>query len=61
MLLGPFDYVPLIMMGLALMLFLISIVRLWPDLMKERRADAEETKRLHAEAQTAQTAVDQHG
>jgi hypothetical protein len=44
------DYVPVVMMGLAALLLTVSIIILWPDLNRERKADAEETRRLHAEA-----------
>jgi ABC-type nickel/cobalt efflux system permease component RcnA len=48
-LLSQFDYVSLIMMGLAAILLLVSIIILWPDLMRERAVDVEETRRLHAQ------------
>jgi hypothetical protein len=44
------DYVPVVMLAVASLLFIVSIVILWPYLQRERKADAEETRRLHAEA-----------
>jgi hypothetical protein len=55
------DWVPVVMMAVAGLLILVSIVILWPDLNRERKADAEETRRLQAaqasaEAQSEPTA-----
>jgi hypothetical protein len=42
------------MMAVASLLFVVSIVILWPYLQRERHADAEETRRLQAAQATAE-------
>jgi hypothetical protein len=58
---SSFDLVPLIMMAVASLLFIVSIVILWPYLQREHHADAEETRILEARAQAIQATFDRNG
>jgi hypothetical protein len=58
MLTSSFDLIPLILMGLASVLILVALIIGWPDFVRERRTDAEETRILDERARAVQAEFD---
>jgi hypothetical protein len=58
MLTSSFDFIPLILMSVATVLIVVALIIGWPDFVRERATDAEETRILDEQARAIQAEFD---